>query len=457
MAVHRIARGLDLPLAGDPAQVVDDAAVPARVALVAADYPGLKPTLLVQPGERVLRGQPLFEDKKTPGVRFTAPASGTVAAIHRGEMRAFQSLVIDVAADDGPAAQAAFTAPAGRTVDALDADAVRALLVESGLWTAFRTRPFSRIPAPAAAPHAIFVTAMDTHPHAPAVEQVLAGREPDFDAGVRGIAKLCAGRTYVCKAAGSAVAAPAAERVSVEEFAGPHPAGTPGLHIHRLSPVGLEKTVWHVGYQDVLAIGRLLTTGALDVERVISLAGPGAARPRLLRTRLGASTDELTRGELLPGTQRVISGSVLDGRTAQGEVHGYLGRYHQQVAVVPEAGERELFGYLAPGANKFSIWGVVLGHWAKARKLALTTTTNGSPRAMVPIGAFERVLPMDLMPTFLLRALITRNIEWAEELGVLELDEEDLALCTFVCPGKVEYGPLLRDMLTRIEKEHAHG
>lgn len=454
MAVHRIARGLDLPLAGDPAQVIDVAAVPARVALVAADYPGLKPTLLVQPGERVLRGQPLFEDKKTPGVRYTAPASGTVAAIHRGEMRAFQSLVIDVAPDDGPAAQVALAAPAGRKADALDADALRALLVESGLWTAFRTRPYSRIPAPAAAPHAIFVTAMDTHPHAPAVEQVLAGREADFDAGVRSIAKLCAGTTYVCKAAGSAVTAPAGERVAVEEFAGPHPAGTPGLHIHRLSPVGLEKTVWHIGYQDVTAIGRLVSTGTLDVERVISLAGPGAARPRLLRTRLGASTDALTRGELLPGTQRVISGSVLDGRTAQGDVHGYLGRYHQQIAVVPEAGERELFGYLAPGANKFSIWGVVLGHWAKARKLALTTTTNGSPRAMVPIGAFERVLPMDLMPTFLLRALISRNIEWAEELGVLELDEEDLALCTFVCPGKVEYGPLLRDMLTRIEKEH---
>jgi Na+-transporting NADH:ubiquinone oxidoreductase subunit A len=121
---------------------------------------------------------------------------------------------------------------------------------------------------------------------------------------------------------------------------------------------------------------------------------------------------------------------------------------------VPEGGERELFGYLAPGRNKFSIWGVVLGHWAKARKLALTTTTNGSPRAMVPIGAYERVMPMDVMPTFLLRALITRDIEWAEELGVLELDEEDLALCTFVCPGKVEYGPLLREMLTRIEKEH---
>jgi Na+-transporting NADH:ubiquinone oxidoreductase subunit A len=246
------------------------------------------------------------------------------------------------------------------------------------------------------------------------------------------------------------------ERVSLEEFAGPHPAGTPGVHIHRLAPVHADRTAWHIGYQDVIAIGRLAAGGTLEVERVVALGGPGAARPRLLRTRLGASLDDLTRGELRPGAQRVVSGSVLGGRTAQGDVHGYLGRYHQQIAVVPEAGERELFGYIAPGADKFSIWGVVLGHWAKARKLALTTTTNGSPRAMVPIGAYERVMPMDLMPTFLLRALITRNVEWAEELGVLELDEEDLALCTFVCPGKVEYGPLLRDVLTRIEKDHAH-
>jgi Na+-transporting NADH:ubiquinone oxidoreductase subunit A len=284
---------------------------------------------------------------------------------------------------------------------------------------------------------------------------VLEGRAAHFETGVRALAKLCPGTTYVCKAVGSAVPVPAGERISVEEFAGPHPAGTPGLHIHRLEPVDAERTVWHVGYQDVLAIGRLVTTGTLDVERVISLAGPGAAHPHLLRTRFGAATDDLTRGELAAGAQRVISGSVLDGRTARGEIDGYLGRYHLQIAVVPEGTRRELFGWIAPGAEKYSIWGVVLGHFARARKLALTTTTNGSPRAMVPIGSYERVMPMDLMPTFLLRALITKNVEWAEELGVLELDEEDLALCTFVCPGKVEYGPLLREILTRIEKEHA--
>ena len=203
------------------------------------------------------------------------------------------------------------------------------------------------------------------------------------------------------------------------------------------------------------AIGRLVTTGKLDVERVVSLAGPGAVRPRLLRTRLGAALDALTRGELRPGEQRVISGSVLDGRTAAGEVHGYLGRHHLQVSVLPEGQRRELFGWIAPARDKFSVWGVVPGHWAKRRRLPLTTTTNGGARAMVPIGAYERVMPFDLMPTFLLRALITGNAEWAEEMGCVELDEEDLALCTFVCPGKVEYGPLLRAMLTRIEKEEA--
>jgi len=445
-----------LPLAGDPVHVIDAAPAVPRVALVAADYPGLKPTMLVQPGEQVLRGQPLFEDKKTPGVRFTAPASGTVAAVNRGEMRALQSVVVDVAADDGPEAQVELAAYRGRSPDLLDGDAVAGLLQESGLWTALRTRPFSKVPLPGTAPRSIFITAIDTHPHAPPVDLVLAGREADFAAGVRCVAKLTAGTTYVCKAVGSAVDVPAAERISIEEFDGPHPSGTPGLHIHRLDPADLDRIVWHIGYQDVIAIGHLVTTGRLDFERVISLAGPGAARPRLLRTRLGASTDTLTEGELAPGAQRIISGSVLDGRAARGEIHGYLGRYHQQIAVVPEGGEREMFGYIAPGKDKYSIWGVVLGHWAKARKLPLTTTTNGSPRAMVPIGAYERVMPLDIMPTFLLRALITRNIEWAEELGVIELDEEDLALCTFVCPGKVEYGPLLREMLTRIEKDHAH-
>ena len=456
MALHRIRKGLDLPLAGDPVQAVEVAAAPPRVALLGADWIGLKPTMLVQVGDRVLRGTPLFEDKKTPGVVHVSPAAGSVAAIHRGERRSFQSIVIDVDAADRAAPQVDFTDLGAGTGPDLGAARLRELLVASGLWTAFRTRPYSKVPSPSSEPHALFVTAIDTRPHAPAVDVALAGRTDDFRAGVAAIAKLCAGTTYVCKAAGSEVPVPSAPRIAVETFSGPHPAGTAGLHIHRLDPVRAGKTVWHIGYQDVAAIGRLMTSGSLDVERVISLGGPGALRPRLLRTRLGASLASLTRDEIRAGTQRIISGSVLDGRAAAGPVHGYLGRYHLQVAVLPEGPGRELFGWIAPSRDKFSLWGVVLGHWTK-RRLALTTTTNGSPRAMVPIGAYERVMPFDLLPTFLLRALVAGDIEWAEEMGCIELDEEDLALCTFVCPGKTEYGPLLRAMLARIEKEEALG
>jgi Na+-transporting NADH:ubiquinone oxidoreductase subunit A len=450
VGVHRLTKGLDVPLAGEPVQVVEAARPVASVALVGADTHGLRPTMRVKEGERVLRGQPLFEDKKNPGVVHTAPAAGTVAAINRGDMRAFQSLVIAVAGD-GPDAQVPF----GRFVPsaATDATALRALLVESGLWTAFRTRPYSKVPAIDSVPRSLFVTAIDTRPHAPSVAAVLAGREADFAAGLAAVATLAPGRTRLCKADGAAIPGENAAGVVVESFSGPHPAGTPGVHIHLLDPVDHQRTAWHIGYQDVVAIGCLVTSGRLDVERVVALAGPAVHRPRLLLTRLGASLDQLTAGELAAGELRVISGSVLEGRAAMGPVHGYLGRYDQQVSVLAEGRERELFGWIAPGFDKFSLWRVVAGAFAGRRRLALTTTANGAPRPMVPIGSYERVMPMDLMPTFLLRALITNDVERAEALGAIELDEEDLALCTFVCSGKFEYAPLLRAMLTRIEHE----
>jgi Na+-transporting NADH:ubiquinone oxidoreductase subunit A len=451
---HRLRRGLDLPLAGEPEQTVHAAVPVQHVAVLGEDHIGLKPSLLVQPGDLVRLGQALFEDKTRPGVRHTAPAAGTVLAVHRGERRAFQSLVIRVEGDEGPAAQHAFASYRGSAPESLSGGDVRALLLESGLWTALRTRPFSRVPAADASPRALFITAMDTRPHAPSVQVVLATRRDDFHAGVTCLAKLTRGPTYVCVAADSTLELSAATGATRVAFDGPHPAGLAGTHIHFLSPVDLERTVWHIGYQDVVAIGRLFTSGRLDVERVIALAGPSVQRPRLVRTRLGASIDELVQGEIAPGTQRVISGSVLDGRIAQGEALGYLGRHHLQVSVLAEAAERELFGWIMPGFDKFSIWGVVAGAFT-GRAQALNTTTNGGARAMVPIGSFERVMPLDLMPTFLLRALLMGNDERAEALGALELDEDDLALCTFVCPGKAEYGPLLRAALSRIEKEAA--
>ncbi len=454
MIAHHLKRGLDLPLAGAPAQAVHDAPAVTRVALLGEDYPGLKPAFCVEPGDAVVAGQVLFHDKRDSGLRYTAPAAGKVMAIHRGERRAFQSLVLALAPEDQADVQQPFGSFSAAQPGAYSRDGVRALMLESGLWTALRTRPFSQVPAADSSPYALVITAMDTRPHSPDQDVVLAGREADFETGVLALSKLCDGKTYVCLAPTSNIPVPSAQQVERALFDGPHPAGNAGTHIHFLCPVDLERTVWHIGYQDVAAVGQLFRTGRLDLTRVISLAGPCVRQPRLLRTRLGASTDELLLGQTAPGVLRVVSGSVLDGRTAQGSATGYLGRYHQQVSVLAEAQERELFGWIMPGFDKFSVWGVVAGAFT-GKAQALNTTTNGGARAMVPIGSFEKVMPLDLMPAFLLRALLMKNDERAEALGALELDEEDLALCTFVCPGKAEYGPLLRAALSRIQKEAA--
>lgn len=440
MSIHRIAKGLDIPLAGAPVQdAVHDVAA-GHVGWVAADYPGLKASVLVEPGARVMPGTPLVADKRDPSLLHRAAVAGTVVAVHRGERRKLLSIVI--ARDAG--AQAALPVP-----PVLASDAVRGLLQASGLWTALRTRPYSRVPLPSAAPHALFVTAMDTRPHAPDAARIVAARADDFARGVRALTLLCPGATYVCIAEGSGIAVP--EPASRAEFAGPHPAGTPGVHIATLAPASGARPAWHIGYQDVIAIGHLLATGEIDPLRVIALAGPGTARPRLVRLPLGASLAEITRDERAPGEQRVVSGSALDGRAPDGDSEGYLGRYHLQVTLLPEGRQRQLFGWIAPGRDKFSALRVVLGAWSRRRALPLTTSTNGSPRAMVPVGAYERVMPFDVLPTHLLRALLTKDDEAAEALGALELDEEDVALCTFVCPGKIEYGPLLRGALERID------
>ncbi|MEM7350075.1 MAG: Na(+)-translocating NADH-quinone reductase subunit A [Acidobacteriota bacterium] len=455
MAVHKIKKGLSLPIAGEPEQTIDAARPPSRVAVVAADYHGMKPTMHVQVGDTVRRGQLLFDDKKTRGVRYTAIAGGKVVAVHRGARRALQSVVIELDEDEraGKGETVRFSADSGKHPAELSGDQVKDLLLESGLWTALRGRPFSRVADPAQEPNSIFVTAIDTHPLAPDPAVVLRGNEDHFQRGLQALAKLTEGNVYVCTAPDTTVPTPGDSKIRIEQFAGPHPAGTVGVHIHQLDPVDRNKVVWYAGYQDVVAIGKLFHNGELDVTRVISLAGPAVSRPRLLRTRLGASTDDLAAGETTGEDLRLISGSVLSGRAAQGEVHGFLGRYDQQLSVLEEGREREFLGWLGPGFGRFSTTRAFLSGFLPRKKLAFNTSTNGSDRAIVPIGVYEKVFPMDILPSFLLRALAVGDLEQAEALGALELDEEDLALLTFVCPSKTDYGPKLRDILTTIEKE----
>lgn len=458
-SVNRVRKGLNVPIAGVPEQRIDSAPAPSRVAVLGDDVHGLRARLHVEPGQQVLRGQLLYEDRKNPGVRWVSPAAGIVEAVHRGARRVLESVVIELSEGErsGRPDESELVRfeswRAGVDPRDLAPQDIRALLLESGLWTALRTRPFSKVPAPDTTPDALFVTALDTRPLAAQPDVVIAERAADFACGLRALTQLTVGPTHLCVSADSSLAQDLDAPVQVERFAGPHPAGLSGLHIHRLAPVGRTRTVWTLGYQDVLAIGRLFAEGVLPVERVVALAGPVVQRPRLLRTRLGVSLADLTRGELAEGELRVISGSVLDGKKAMGEVFGYLGRYDNQVSVIAEDRGRPFLGWMAPGADQYSVLPVFLSRLLGRKRFDMTTSTHGSPRAMVPIGMFEGVMPMDIIPTYLLRALIVGDVETAEQLGALELDEEDLALCTFVCPGKTEYGPILRQNLNLLEAE----
>lgn len=444
----RIKKGLDLPIAGKPEQTVYPGAAVGEVAVLGEEYVGMRPSMKVQEGDKVQKGQVLFEDKKNPGVVFTAPASGTVAAIHRGEKRVLQSVVIAVAGNE----QITFESYTPEALNSLGGEEIRRNLLASGLWTAFRTRPFSKIPAANAEPAAIFVNAMDTNPLAADPQVVIRERAGDFTRGLLVLSRLTANKIHVCKAAGADIPVSDGQNTAVHEFNGPHPAGLSGTHIHFIEPVGAGKTVWTVNYQDVIAIGHLFATGELDVSRVVSLAGPQVKQPRLLRTVLGAKISELTAGGLKDGENRVISGSVLNGAVAAG-AHDYLGRYHNQISVIAEGRAKELFGWVLPSADKYTVTRTTLGHFLKSKLFNFTSAVNGGKRAMVPIGTYERVMPLDILPTLLLRDLIVGDTDSAQALGCLELDEEDLALCSFVCPGKYEYGALLRNVLDKIEKE----
>lgn len=435
-----------MPIVGAPTQRIEAGRPVRSVAVIGFDYPTMKPTMAVQVGDRVKLGQILFSDKKSEGVHYTAPGAGVVSAVHRGEKRVLQSVVIDLEGDD----EITFASYSSDQLEGLSSEQVRENLQQSGLWTALRTRPFSKVPAVDAVPNSIFVTAIDTHPLAADPAVIIAEQAEAFEAGLKVLGNLA--KVFLCKAPDASLPGESLAKVQVEVFSGPHPAGLAGTHIHFLDPVSASKSVWTIGYQDVIAVGKLFTSGRLWVERVVALGGPVVENPRLVRTRLGANLDELTAGELQPGANRVVSGSLLGGRTAHG-AFAYLGRYHQQVSCLREGKEREMLHYMRAGVEKHSILNIYISKLMGGKKFAFSTSTNGSPRAMVPVGNYEEVMPLDVLPTQLLRALIVGDTEVAQKLGCLELDEEDLALCTYVCAGKYEYGPILRDNLTRIEKE----
>lgn len=448
MSKFRIKKGLDLPITGSPKQEITKTIKTKKVALLGDDYVGMKPTMLVSLGDKVKLGQVLFTDKKTPGVKYTAPASGKILQINRGEKRAFKSIVIEV---EG-AEEETFKSFSENELSNLNADEVKSILIDSGMWTSIRVRPFSKVANPETKPNSIFITAMDTNPLAPSIEKVLEGNENNFQNGLTVISRLTENKVFLCKSPETSLPSTDIKDLSIEEFEGPHPSGLVGTHIHFLDPVSSKKHVWYINAQDVAAIGYLFTKGKINTERIIAVGGPQVKTPSLIKTQIGADLNELTEGELKDGENRVISGSVLCGFTAIGMV-SFLGRYHQQISVIEEERKREFFGWVNPSANNFSVQAVMLSSILPSKKFNLGTSLKGGHRAIVPVGSYEKVIPLDIEINYFLRSLAVDDIEEAEQLGCMELDEEDLALCTFVCPSKIDHGENLRRNLTQIEKE----
>ncbi len=442
----KIKEGLDLPITGAPEQIISEGNQVSSVAILGRDYIDMKPAMMVQEGDRVKLGQILFTDKKTEGVNFTSPGSGVVKGINRGAKRALRTVVIELDGDD----KVEFAKYSAAELAGISSDDVVKNLIESGLWTAFRTRPFSKIPSPTTKPATIHVSVMDTSPLAADPEVVIAADSEAFKNGLSVLSCLTKGKVYVSKAVDVDFAVP--DMVELTEFSGPHPAGLSGTHMHFISPVTVSKIAWTIGYQDVIAVGKLFTTGFLNVDRVIALAGPKVLKPRLVKTRLGANTEDLVKDELEKGKVRIISGSVLSGRKTN-NWGSYLGRYHVQLSVIQEGRERQVLGWLNPAGAKFSFTNALFSSFNRKQKMPMDTAAHGSPRAIVPIGVFEGVMPLDILPTQLLRALVVLDVDTAEQLGALELDEEDLALCSFVDSGKHDFGKALRANLAHIEKE----
>ena len=446
MQQHTLKKGLDVPVLGAPDTRIEDAAEVRTVAILGQDYIGLKPRLSVQEGDVIAAGAPVFAHKDTPEVRVTAPVSGRVKAINRGARRVLVSVEIEV--DDSAAKPVDFSAIG----DESTAEGLRERLCASGLWTSFRTRPYSKVPASDAAPAAIYVTAMDSEPLSGDAATIINEHAEAFARGLSAVTVLTDGKTYLCQDSGASIPGADLASVTAVGFSGPHPAGLAGTHMHFLEPPSGEKTVWTIGYHDIIAIGQLLLTGRLDPFRTIALSGPECSRPRLVRTRVGASMTDLCAEDLGRDTPiRVISGSILSGRAGEGPT-AYLGRYARQITLIKEDREQIPLGWIRPMASKYAVQ-PVLGSAFSKKLHALTSNLNGGRRAMVPIGTFEQLMPQDFLPTQLLRALLVMDTDQAQALGALELDEEDLGLCGFACPAKYEYGLALRDSLSKIERE----
>jgi Na+-transporting NADH:ubiquinone oxidoreductase subunit A len=434
-------KGLDLPISGSPSLDLDSSTAVNSVAILGADYVGLKPTMMVDEDDIVQSGQKLFENKKNPGTFVTSHLSGVVTSINRGEKRRFISLVID---------EDSSIDPLNFNFD--DYNNQIDFLVDTGALAYFRTRPYNRMPDPNILPSAIFINACDTNPLSVDPFELIKINDDQelFNDGLKFIASIDNNIKVFCSYQNENFDQ-SVLNIIYKQFKGPHPAGLVGSHIHFLHPVGQNRSVWNISWQEVISIGYLLKNKILRSEKLISFGGPNVHDPKILKLKYGSNLSEVSAGKVLDNS-RIISGSILNGHTAE-NVMNYLSAFDNQVSVLPDESNDILFNWAMPGSKLHSMLPAFISSWIKPKEFKFNVSMNGGNRAIVPISSYQEIMPLNILTTQLLKCLVTFDIELGEKLGVLELAPEDLALASYVCPSKYDYQSILNSNLEKMYEE----
>ena len=435
--VIKLRKGLDINLKGKAAEELVTVKEPGFYALVPDDFPGVTPKVVVKEQEYVMAGGPLFIDKNHPEVKFVSPVSGVVTSVERGARRKVMNIVVEAAAEQD------YEEFGKQDVARMNADRVKELLLQSGMFAFIKQRPYDVIADPAVAPRAIFVSAFDSNPLAPEFEFALKGEEANFQTGLDALAKIA--KTYLgISVKQKSAALTQAKNVTITAFDGPNPAGNVGVQINRIAPVVKGETVWTIDPQAVIFIGRLMNTGRVDMTRTVAVTGSEVLKPAYTKLRVGALLTSVFAGNVTKDKElRYISGNVLTGK--QVSPNGFLGAFHSQVSVIPEGNDiHEMLGWIMPRFNQFSVNHSYFSWLLGKKEYTIDARIKGGERHMIMSGEYDKVFPMDILPEFLIKAIIAGDIDRMEALGIYEVAPEDFALCEFVDSSKLELQRIVR-------------
>ena len=447
--IIKLRKGLDVNLRGRAEKMTVQLPLASEYAVSPLDFAGVTPKLLVKAGDKVKAGTPLFFNKYDERVLFTSPVSGTVTAVNRGEKR----LVLNVTvAADAKQTYEEFELP---DLAKADREEIVSLLLKSGLWPLIIQRPYGIIANPSDKPKAIFVSAFDSAPLAPDYNYILASEKQNLQKGFAVLGRLTDGKVHLSVRANSGDDFSVLKGVELHEFAGKHPAGNVGVQINHIDPVNKGERVWTVNIQAVAIIGRLFNEGHVDMSKTIAVVGSEVMRAQYVRIIGGAPVSSILKGNIQPQAEgqsvRIISGNVLSG--VRSSMEGFINFYADMLSVIPEGNHHELLGWIMPRFGKFSVSKTYFSWLFPGKVYNLDTNLNGGERPFVVTGLYEKYLPMDIYPTYLLKAILAEDIDKMESLGIYEVIEEDLALCEFVDPSKIEMQQILRKGINLMIKE----